>query len=261
MTFRFSRLASACAMLLAAHSAAAEPTTYLLSYLGGDPDTARGPGAENLTVFAPGMLPGGLPGPVGPVWLTVSGSDGSLTTVQVYSTDLRSTLCLPGPYLIEDLSGSTGDPVKDAQVVALMTNGQLVVHDAASAAALQAAIWEVEYEAGSSGYNVQTGAFQISSYGGFIDHATPDDAARFLANVEDGTWETNSGMDAWRFVSLAGSGPSFGFAVPGARTTLDTQPEDDSQTILGQLIPEPAALAVLAGGMVLLVLWTRRRER
>lgn len=261
MTFCLSRLASACAMLLAAHSAAAEPTTYLLSYLGGDPVTARGPGAENLTVFAPGMLPGGQPGPVGPVWLMVSGSDGSLATMQVYSTDLRNALCLPGPYLIEDLSNAIGDPVKDAQVVALMTNGQLVVHDAASAAALQAAIWEVEYEAGSDGYNVQTGAFQISSYGGFIDHAILDDAAQFLANVEDGTWQAGPGMDAWWFVSLAGSGPGFGFAAPGTQTIVDTQPEDDSQTILAQLIPEPAALAVLAGGMVLLVLWTRRRER
>ena len=215
-------------------------TTYSLSYDGGDPATASTGMAENLAVYAPGMAPGGWFGAVGPIWLTAAGNDGTTQTVLTWSLRVPGSLVADAPYTLitGDVPGL--EPTKAGQIATLLANGQVLVHDAASGAALQAAVWEVVYEAGTSGYNVSTGAFQILGYGGPVDTAVVAAANLFLAHLDSGDWGPSPLLQTWQFVSQWGDDRRLFVTV--SATTLDDLD-----------IPEPGALMLLGSGVIALL--------
>jgi hypothetical protein len=243
--FTLAILASVLPALVATPSGSALATTYTLSYLG-DPATAYAD-TENFTVFAPGVQPDGRAGPVGPVWLSVSGSDGTTRLALSYSIDAVNSFSPGSGYTLGYLGGFLADPVKRAQIMTLLVNGTASVHDAVSAAALQTAIWEVEYEASGTAYDIGTGAFQVSAYGGWFDTRVAADTRTYLADLQDGSWAPDPLATPWLFYSTAGNSEAF------AAVALDGNSP-------GIPIPGPAPLLLIAVAAPSVAgLWLRRR--
>lgn len=215
-------------------------TTYSLTYARDDPVAAAAGLGENLAVYAPGMAPGGWSGAVGPLWLTATGSDGSTQTMLTWSLRVPGSLVADAPYsrITGDIPGL--DPTKAGQIATLLANGQALVHDATSGAALQAAVWEVAYEGGTSGYNVSSGAFQILGYGGPVDPAVVAAANLYLAHLDSGDWGPSPLLQTWQFVSQWGDDTRL--FLTASVTTLDDLD-----------IPEPGALMLLGSGVIALL--------
>jgi PEP-CTERM motif len=248
---RFLALPHVVILVLSSMSAVAAPMTYELSYAGGGQEAAFGNTFQDLTIFAPGMLPGGRAGPVGPVTLNAISDGNPAGTIRLYSTDALSSFPSPGAYTLGLLNDTVADPAKLAQINALMTNGAYGISDSISGASLQAALWEIIYEAGNSGYNVSTGAFQVAGYGGPIDPRVVNMANRYLNNVETGSWQPTLFATLWQFESVMGDGERFGFVTVAAETA-------------DLMIPEPATLALMGVGALAFggfQAWRRRSDR
>lgn len=236
--------------ILLAPVALADPISYHMDYADGSAATAYGPLAIQATVFAPGLPPGGRLGELGPVTLDIAGADGSAQTVTLYSIGIGIIEQLPGTYSLASLADTLSDATKRAQVEALLLNGAFQASTPLTRAALQAAVWEVAHEAGTSDYNVTTGAFQIAGFGGPLDPNVAMQANSDLSNVEAGVWQASLGLIAWQYMSQTGD-TSFAYLSMPATWQADDSP-----------IPEPGTLTLLAvGGAALAAGWSRSKLR
>lgn len=219
--------------------------TYTVTYLG-DPAVAEADTVD-LTVFGPGIAPDGRAGPTGPVWLSISGSDDSIRSVLAYSIDAERMFAPGSRYTLVPLDASPLDPTKRAQIAALLASGAASARDPIADAALQTSIWEVEYEAGCTGYGIGTGAFQVSAYGGWLDPRVVKAAREDLAELSSGGWREQAAIGAWQLQSTNGSSESFAVAAF----------DGNSQ---GIPIPEPSSIALTAAA-ALAVIGVRLRPR
>ena len=93
--------------------------------------------------------------------VTPAGSS-TASLLQVYCTDIYDYLSLPATFTVGLLSDTLHDTTRISQINALLANGNRLVHDAASSAGLQFAIWEVEYET-SGVYDVTSGNLTVTT--------------------------------------------------------------------------------------------------
>lgn len=210
----------------------------------------------NSTAPAPVVNEGGLAGAIlANVTDTTTNTTSNLT---VWCSDIRDNLSTPGSYTLSTLSAEIGhanyttlDATKVNQVNALLsavTVGQVSATNATTSAALQVAIWEVIYQSGDSGYNVTSGNFYISSYGGDDISTVTADANQYLSYVANGTWLPNTNDTVEMFVSASGTDQNLiylGVTGSGGR----------------QSVPEPASMALLASSLAGLAAIRRRARR
>jgi hypothetical protein len=99
-----------------------------------------------------------------------------------------------GNYVIDPLSQITSSVTKQKQLAALVTHASSAIaassNKNATAVALQLAIWEVEYEAGTTGYTVASGNFYANGTSSPVNAFTGQqtEANKYLSYVTTGTW-------------------------------------------------------------------------
>lgn len=230
-----------------AFSASAAPITYSLSYVPAGEVASLAQGYENVTVHDTARA-FSEPGAAGPVTLDVRNlATGAMTPLELLCTDVFDTYVSPGRYTLGRLSDTVGDPVKAGQIAALLENGLSRITDGASAAALQVAVWEVENEPGHANYNVGSGQFYVTGYGGTVDPRMVADANADLGNVTTGVWKPDPRDIVMQFQPVSGQrNQSFAYVVP------DPSPS---------AAPEPSTLALLGTGAALAGWIGLRRHR
>lgn len=119
---------------------------------------------------------------------------------------------------------------KAADLSRLFTGAAGFVTDQSTSGAMQAAVWEIIYEVGTS-YNLDGGAFRVSAVNAV-------DANSFL------------GMNAI-LANLAGFSPAF---------QLSVLQNADAQDLITASIPEPGTWALLAAGLGVIGMVARRRK-
>lgn len=155
---------------------------------------------------------------------TVDPATGETRTVHAYSSAIAYERPSETTVTLGLLSDTVRDAAKLLQMNALLANGDRLVHDDASSAGLQLALWEVVNEAGTTGYDLTTGAFFVTE----TDAATLAAAAMNLAKLESGRWR------------------------PNARAVVRQLTDEDGQSLVFLDVPEPASLSILAAALLLL---------
>ena len=182
---------------------------------------------------------------VGPLEMTVTDTAIPSSIQQtLYCTDIFHDFVSGGLYnrSSSSLSGRIGSPKTD-QINALLSNAPQ--NDANAGAAVQAAIWEIENEPGTTGYNVSTGELTVAIDGSPAGFAS--DVATDLLNVTNGTWLPQAGVSVWEYVPINGANQSFGYlALSGGGGDIP--------------VPEPATLGILGLGMLGVAATRRKRQ-
>jgi hypothetical protein len=212
------------AAALAATSGTAMATpTYVVS----DPDLFAN-GSETVTIHDGGLSEGVEAGQFNV--LATDTLTGIATALQVFCTDIFNDLSLPAEFTLGQLGDTVTDATKVSQINALLNNGNAAVNDAQSSAALQLALWALEYDTGDSGYAVTSGQFYVTGASADLVTAANQD----LANIGNGTWQ----------------------ADPSATVLQLEAPDNQQLAYLGPpspgtpSVPEPASVAVLAVGLL-----------
>src|SRR5271166_5407179 len=166
------------------------------------------PNGTNVTINDTALGISNEGGEAGGIVISLTNTTTNTTSMlTVWCSDISNYLSTPASYTLDTLSSDIGassypalaagtvGTTKVAQVNALlnaMANGLISPVNAITSAALQAAIWEVIYETGDSGYDVTSGDFFIGSYNSDDAAAVEADANQYLSNVEVGTWAANA---------------------------------------------------------------------
>lgn len=130
-------------------------------------------------------------------------------------------------------------------ITALLTNGSMQTQNTINTAAMQIAIWDIEYDTAAA-----NGSYNLTTHDGFYFSATSDSnsaatlaqAQVYLNNVTSGTWLT----DATHSVQYLTSNPS------GTQNLIYLQTN-------AAAVPEPSTVAVM--GLGLIGLWAVRRRK
>jgi hypothetical protein len=222
----------------------ATPVTYQISYLPGGEIASLAHGWENVTLHDPAASFAEAAASA-PVTLTVRNLEtGGTQPLELLCTDVFTYYNSGGIYTLGQLSDTLHDPVKVGQIEALLQHGVPGATTAASAAALQTAVWEIQNEPGTSGYSVTGGQFYATGYGGALDPKMVADATADLQAVESGAWAPDPGWVVMQFEAVKGN-PNQSFAYIARKPTP---------------APEPSTLALLGVG-ALALLTSRRRFR
>jgi hypothetical protein len=144
-------------------------------------------------------------------------------------------------------AGSTNGTFTQAQVTrltALLTNGALQAQNTVNTAALQIAIWEVEYDTPTGGvYNLtNSDSFYFTHTSDSNSVAALTQAQVYLNDVTNSTWTTDSTHFVEFLTSTTGSVQDLIYLANGTVAT-----------------PEPSTLAVF--GIGLIGLWAARRRK
>lgn len=236
--------AGLCAVLLVGGKAIATPVTYQLSYVPGGEVASLAHGYENVTLndSARSMSESGA---AGPLTLDIRNvQTGAVQLLELLCTDVFDDYVSGGTYTLGRLSDTLHDTVKLDQIEALIQNGLSGATDNASAAALQLAVWEIQNEPGLSGYDVASGVFTVTGYGGAIDGNMVNEANDDLGKVVSGTWKPDPKEIVYQFEPAGGAeypNQTFAYIAPAPA-------------------PEPAAASLLGVGMIGLSLFARRRR-
>jgi PEP-CTERM motif len=144
-------------------------------------------------------------------------------------------------------AGSGNGTFTQAQVTrltALLTNGALQAQNTVNTAALQIAIWEIEYDTPSGGvYNLTNpDSFYITHTSDSNSTAALNQAQVYLNDVTNSTWSTDSTHFVEFLTSTTGSVQDLIYLANGTVAT-----------------PEPSTVAVFGIGLV--GLWAARRRK
>jgi hypothetical protein len=207
------------------------------------------PNNTNVTITDTTLGINAEPAGSGGISISVTDSTKNTTsTMTVWCSDISNYLGTPASYTLDTLSSDIGqanynylDSTKVNQVNALLTamsSGLINPVNATTSAALQAAIWEVIYQSGDSGYNVTTGNFFIGADGDNV--ATVEaDANLYLSYVTSGTWLPNTNDTVEQFQPAPFGANDQTLIYLGVNSTGQQQG-----------IPEPGSLGLLASGLV-----------
>lgn len=175
---------------------------------------------------------------VGPLSLTVTNLGNNTTDNQtVYCTDIFDDYRSGGVYQLGLLSQTVSLTIAD-RIDALLSH--VTPTDAVEGAAVQAAIWKLENDPGND--NIASGIFSISpdgiTGGGAVYQAFIAQTDTYLDKVSSGAWRVQPGTKVRQYIAAPGGGPNQNFSY--------LSPDVAS-------IPEPASLALLGGGLAVLI--------
>ena len=159
---------------------------------------------------------------------------GIAALVKAFCIDIFNYLVLPKNYDLSKLPNSasalTQQKVDQITYLLKSNTGVYAVTDAESSAAKQIAVWEIVYEAGTSGYDASTGNFKETS-----NAAARLAANKMLAGLSN---LTLSNSDAALSLTPSTTGASQQLAF-----------YSDGTGIGATVVPEPASIAVLGLGL------------